>query len=278
MSPKSKQAPKDTGAKGFINRAYVYGERHVATVAFVALGLGVVLSAAAIFGFFNERAIERRVTHTETACTLHPAGKKCQTTKQRSDEKRSVASACVLAYKLDKNGQLLRLTKCPVEPHRQKAVEAAAERHPAEGPTASAQLPAPKGGDAESSPEPVGSSQPGPRHGGGGGSTEVDGGGHGVKESPENLPPPTSGESPAAAPAPTATSSPGTSSSSTTERTSETTVVERSPAPEAEAAVRSTAGALVESVGSTVEGLGETVGGTVEGVESTTCSLAKLLC
>lgn len=274
MTTKRKPAPKERGPKDWFNRAYVYGERHVATVALVALGLGVVLTAIAAYSFFHEQAIERRVTKVESPCNIHPAGKACQGIKQRSDEKRSVASACVLAYKLDKDGQLLRLTKCPVEPGRQKRVEAA-EKKSGSGPIAAAE--SAQGGDALQ--PSTATQQPGPTRGsapGSGGESEA---GRPPRRHEPKVPAEQGGGTeampPSAPTSPPAPSSSGTSSSSTTtERSTETTVVEPAPEPPRPSVL----GEVTESVGNTVEGLGETVAGTVEGVESTTCQLAKLLC
>jgi len=267
-----------SGIKVAINRAYRYGEAHVATVALVALGLGVVLTAIAAYSFFNEKSIEHRVTKVESPCNIHPAGKECQGIKKRSDEKRSVASACVLAYKLDKDGQLLRLTKCPVEPGRQRKVEDAEDRSSRRGPVAAADEP--NGGDATSAP--TGSSQPG-RHDGGSSESGSTGDGEAGRPSHPHQPkvpsePSHGGEAvPPTAPSKESSESSSSTSTTTTERTKETVV--EAPA-EAEPPVRTSSGleAVTESVGKTVEGLGETVGGTVEGVEATTCQLAKLLC
>jgi hypothetical protein len=46
------------------------------------------------------------------------ASAECQNIKQRSDEARSVDSTCVLFYKVDKGGKLLKLTKCEVKQPR----------------------------------------------------------------------------------------------------------------------------------------------------------------
>lgn len=156
---------------------------------------------------------------------------------------------------------------------RQRTNERGSAQRRSESPTATAP---PEAGDANSAP--TGHSLPGRHEGGssGGGTRELAPGDGGHKKSPENLSPPTAGESGAAAPAPTAPTSPGTSSSSTTERTTETTVVEGAPAPEAP--VRQGAGAVLESVGGVVEETGGQVNEVVGGVTETTCSLAKLLC
>lgn len=80
--PAKKPAPEKKGPKGWLNRAYSYGERHVATVALVALGLGIVLAAAALYGFYHEQGIEtwvtREVARVESKCQRYgPRSHEC---------------------------------------------------------------------------------------------------------------------------------------------------------------------------------------------------------
>lgn len=276
MSPK-KPAPKSDGVKGRLNRGYEYGQQHVFTVALVSLGLGAVLAVFTFLGFLNEREIEKRVTRVESICTRFPGSDKCQLTKQRSDEKRSVSSTCVLAYKLDKEGRLLRLTKCPVEPKRQKRIEAE-EAADTSGPTAS--VASPNGGDAPQ--PPMAHQQPG-RHEGGSRSTEVDGNGGGVKESPGNSTPPKvptehggGGEGVPSNPPASSPSAPGGSSSSTTVERVKESVVE-APSPEAVPPVTKGLGEVLGGVGHVVTEPGATVEEAGHGVDETvhgvTCQL-----
>jgi hypothetical protein len=213
--------------------------------------------------------VDQHVTEITSPCLRYgPGSRQCKRSFEAAVATIDHAEACAVLRKAG-----LRVESCRgahLASERRRAHEAAA-REPA---TPSRAPAAPEGGDATSAP--TGHSLPGRYEGGssGGGSSEVGTGGVGVKESPEKLPPP-SGGSGEAAPAPTAPSSPGTSSPAT-ERTTETPVEERSPAPEAP--IRQGAGVLLESVGRVVEETGGRVDEVVGGVTGTTCELAKVLC
>lgn len=258
--------------------------RGVILVAFLA----VVAVAAAGFAVASAIKVEKRVTKVEqSACadaqadpTDLKALHECQVIRAAAERTANQNVNCIpfrrAGYICPKPGSPL------AEQHRSREIreavgprgEVSAANAGREAPTASRPEGAATGGDATTSPVHTGSSEPGTH--GSGGSRQVDGGGHGVKESPEKLPPTSGGESGAGTspPAPT-TPSPSQQSSTTTTERNETVVVP--PAPEA-APVREGLGELVGGVGNTVEGVGGTVDGTVEGLTETTCSLAKLLC
>jgi hypothetical protein len=246
-----------------VRRAYGWGQRNVATVALVSLGLGVVLTGLLAFSFYRAHDTERRVTKVEhSPCTEHPAGTRCQDIKARSDEKRPVSSACILFYKVDRNGQLLKLTKCPVEPRAQRKIEAAESWQTNGGTTALVpHSESVDGGDAESAGNP-GHSQPGPHGSGGSGN-----GGSGGAPVPGQH-----GSGGAAVPPATSPAAPSPSqpSSSPPDAPPVDETAPEVPRGGGVGQVLGGVGRVVEEPGTTVE---ETVGGVSEVVHETQCSL-----
>jgi hypothetical protein len=77
------------------------------------LGAMVLLGGAVAGTFFRGESTRNIVTKTD--CAIDPNGEPCQELKRETDENRSVADTCIIAYKLDRDGRLLALTKCPPE-------------------------------------------------------------------------------------------------------------------------------------------------------------------
>ncbi|HET9198220.1 MAG TPA: hypothetical protein VFN92_08220 [Solirubrobacterales bacterium] len=151
----------------------------------VAVAFLCVVSAGGLIGAVVANVVNvgqgRKITKIErSACAKSPTSDACQRIKRLSDEQRSVPSTCVLFEKVDKEGKLLRLTRCgtPVEQGVDDQVAAVEE-----------------GGGAQQSPQ-KGSQQPGPR---GGGQHHSSAGG-------EHPAPEPTADSPAAEPAPTGSS------------------------------------------------------------------------
>ena len=147
--------------------------------------LGVV--AIAVVGGRGENTRDKVTKVVNSPCYKDVGGKPCQKTKQRSDEERSVASTCVLFYKVDKGGKLLRFTKCPVERSR--------------GPSLKSNAPAASPGGGAG---PTSTLQPGPRNEGSSedvgagkqrGSDEGGSGGRGEPTAPAPSPDPVPAES-----------------------------------------------------------------------------------
>lgn len=142
----------------FARDAYAAVQRNpMQTIGWV---LGIVLIG--IVALRGENTRDKVVTVVNSPCFKDVGGKPCQKTKQRSDEERSVPSTCVLFYKVDKGGKLLRLTKCEVEKPGGPTVE------PGEVATTTGGADPPKsgGGDADHQPAPKGHEQPSPQAGG----------------------------------------------------------------------------------------------------------------
>jgi len=94
----------------FAQRSYSAVQRNPGmTIGFV-LGFTLIL----VVGLRGENT---RNIVTDSPCAKE-ASAECQNIKQRSDEERSVSSTCVLFYKVDKGGKLLKLTKCEVKQPR----------------------------------------------------------------------------------------------------------------------------------------------------------------
>jgi hypothetical protein len=222
-------------------------------VTLLILAVGVLVAVAVgipalVIGLHNGTEISV-IQHSP--CQVEAAGKECQQIKTESDEAASLHTSCVQFRKVDLEGKLLSKTRCKGSDLPSSPVVAGSIPPAKSGA---------RGGDAASTGNP-GHSQPGPHGGGGGGPTKVDGGGEGVKESPEKSTAPSST-------APSSSTSPQSSSTSTVERTSESTVVE--PAPEATHPVTEGVGKVLEGVGTTVQETGGTVDEVVHGA---TCSL-----
>lgn len=108
-------------------------------------GIGVVLAIvlgiwAVTTNFFQSADIRTVTRKVDSDCERNPSGKACQRTKQRSDERRSLASACVLFEKVDREGRLLRTTRCG------KSVASISEGGEAQNPQTGSQQPGPRGG------------------------------------------------------------------------------------------------------------------------------------
>jgi hypothetical protein len=89
----------------------------VALALFTALAFGG--AAVAVVGTFKN---ETRITNVErSACAQDPDGEDCQRIKRESDRQRSVADSCIAFEKVDRDGRLLRLTRCRVGPSEVQA-------------------------------------------------------------------------------------------------------------------------------------------------------------
>lgn len=253
------------------------------SVILVAL-LAVIAVVGAGFAIASTIKVENRVTKVEqSACadaqadpTDLKALHECQVIRAAAEHTANQNVNCIpfrrAGYICPKPGSPL------AEEHRSREIREAVGPHgdaqtSATPATPTAPHTAATGGDATSSPHHTGSSQAGPH--GSGGSRQVDGGSHGVKASPEKLPPtaggePGAGTSPPASPAP----SPSQQPSSTTTEPTETVVVpaapEAAPVREGLGGVLNGVGTTVEAAGATVEETGSTVNQTLEGV---TCAV-----
>jgi hypothetical protein len=252
-----------------VRRLYKLGQRNVATVALVSLGLGAVLAVIATISFFNERDIESQITRevrrVESPCLQHgPRSPQCHesfgTALEALNEVLTPQEARIIVCR-----SLLfdQLKACRKVRQIEAVLKQSEEQERQAGQVATVN------GDAESTGNP-GSSLPG-RHEGGSGKA-----GHPEHHHPSKVP----GESGGGgedvpSPAKEASEGPtGSTSPPVTERVG-STVVETTP----EASVVQAPKAPVrEAVGGVVESAGGIVAGTVEGVTETTCVLAKVLC
>jgi hypothetical protein len=98
-------------------------------VASIMTVIGVVLIGAVALRGENTRNIV-----VNSPCTTDVDGAKCQKVKKESDEARDVDSTCVLFYKVDRGGRLLRLTKCQVRGTRDQVGASLSSSEPAPAP------------------------------------------------------------------------------------------------------------------------------------------------
>jgi hypothetical protein len=210
----------------------------ICVIALTALGIAIV----------NQITNDQQGTTIKrlSSCEHDPSGGTCQDTKRKSDEDRSLSSACILFYKVDRDGELLRFTKCPVPRSTPRGSSSGAATARGDSPTDSS--------------GPVATA---PTHESGGGVAPA---AHHTGTGDGSAPPDTgTRHEPAPAPSPTS-SAPSAESSSTT--TTETTreVQTGSTAP---GVLPST----VEAAGATVQKTGEVVTGTLEDIGQLGCSL-----
>lgn len=214
-----------------------------------AIGWVLAFALILVLGLRGEDTRDKVVkVINKSPCYTDVDGKPCQRTKRKSDEERSVSSTCVLFYKVDKGGKLLRFTKCPVD------------RSP--GPSLKSNAPAANSGGGAATdtllrgPRDGGGGNGSPR-GGDGRSAPGDGGSGGPSAPGKGGKPPALAPDPAPSPVPpesAPTSSPG--------RSGDAPGNPDPPASPPPGTVPST----VEAAGGAVKEAGEGAGKAVEGL------------
>jgi hypothetical protein len=174
--------------KAALNGGYRWMESNPVTVMLVALGLGGFATAAVVGVAL--RGESTRDIITRSACGSDAGSDACQKVKRESDREQSVSDACIPIEKVDRNGRLLRLTRCQGTGTR-KVSKTAPTPSGSSGETTTAPVPT---GSAGAPDNPQDSGGDGPTNGGKGGSPKHP---HPAPETTSPAPAPTASTSPA---------------------------------------------------------------------------------